>query len=188
MGAKVSSKNMKKFFWSLFEFIETVVVAVVAVFFVRAFIAQPFLVNGASMERTFYDGDYLLIDELTYRFREPQRGEVIVFKYPNDTNSYYIKRVIGLPNEIVAISNGIVSVISSNGEKTLDEEYLEELRGRGDMKVTLGPQEYFVMGDNRNFSFDSRNWGPLRRSYITGLVRVRLWPIDQVQAFTAPVY
>ncbi len=96
--------------WSLFEVFETFIIALVAVFVVRAFIAQPFLVSGSSMEPNFYDGDYLLVDELTYRFREPVRGEVVVFRYPGDERSYYIKRVIGLPGEDVRIEKGKVTV------------------------------------------------------------------------------
>ena len=88
---------MKKFLWSFFEVIETVIIAVVAVVLVRMFIVQPFVVSGASMEPSFYNGNYLLVDELTYRFREPERGEVIVFRYPGDEKSFYIKRIIGLP-------------------------------------------------------------------------------------------
>ncbi len=180
---------MKKILLSLLEIFETVVIAVVAVFLVRTYVAQPFLVSGSSMEPNFYDKDYLLVDELTFRFREPERGEVIVFKYPGDLKSYYIKRVIGLPGEQVIFDHGKVTVYH-NGEKlALDENYIRQvLPSTGYDDITLGKNQYFVMGDNRNFSFDSRSWGPVSQSEIVGLARFRLWPIDKVMAFSRPIY
>src|SRR3989304_3626035 len=108
---------MRKFIWSLFEFVETVVIAVVAVLLIRAYVAQPFLVSGSRMEPNFNNGNYLLIGEFTYRFRPPERGEVIVFRYPNNPQTFYIKRVIGLPDETVVIDNGKISVAEANGQK-----------------------------------------------------------------------
>lgn len=179
---------MKKFFWSFFEVIETVVIAIVAVVLVRTFVVQPFVVSGASMEPSFYNGNYLLIDELTYRFREPERGEVIVFRYPGDEKSFYIKRIIALPGEHVFIENGKVTVTALNGEKsTLDEPYLGDRTTSGTFERTLEEDEFFVMGDNRNFSFDSRSWDKyLKRGEIVGLVKLRLWP--RVELFAAPSY
>ncbi len=179
---------MKKFFYSLFEVVETVVIAVVAVFLVRMFVVQPFVVSGASMEPSFYNGNYLLIDELTYRFRNPERGEVIVFRYPGDEKSFYIKRIIALPGEEVLVSEGKVTVIAQDGEKTvLDEPYLGGRVTNGTFEYRLGDDEYFVMGDNRNFSFDSRSWDKsLKRQEIVGLVKLRLWP--RVEVFAAPSY
>ncbi|MDI6734276.1 MAG: signal peptidase I [Patescibacteria group bacterium] len=179
---------MRKFFWSFFEIVETVTIAVVAVFLVRTFIAQPFLVSGSSMEPTFNNGNYLLIDELVYRLREPERGEVLVFKYPGDHRSYYIKRVIGLPGERLVIDRGAVTVFKDGDKKILQESYLGSVKVAGYVEMELGENQYFVMGDNRNFSFDSRNWGPVSREDIVGLVRLRLWPVDEAQAFSAPAY
>ncbi len=179
---------MKRALWSLFEVVQTVAIAVVAVFLVRTFVAQPFLVSGASMEPTFENGDYLLVDELAYRFREPARGEVVVFRYPGDQRSYYIKRIIGLPGERVVIRDGQVEVFREGEEKVLREPYVAPLLKAGDFEATLKPGEYFMMGDNRNFSFDSRNWGPLTEAGIIGLVRFRLWPLGSAQAFAAPAY
>ncbi|KKU91732.1 MAG: Signal peptidase I [Candidatus Jorgensenbacteria bacterium GW2011_GWA1_48_11] len=180
---------MRKFIWSLFEFVETVVIAVVAVLLIRAYVAQPFLVSGSSMEPNFNNGNYLLIDELTYRFRPPERGEVIVFRYPNNPQTFYIKRVIGLPDETVVIDNGKISVAEANGQKiNLAETYLSREYTIGDYEVELAPDQYFVMGDNRNFSYDSRSWGPLPSSMIIGMVRLRLWPVNEVMAFSAPQY
>ncbi len=180
---------MKKVLWSLFEMFETVAVAVVAVVLVRAFVVQPFVVSGASMEPTFFNGNYLLVDELTYTFRNPQRGEVIVFRYPADPKSFYIKRIIGLPGERIVLEGGHLTAY--NGEKKVDlneELYLNGRFTQGSFEVTLGESEYFVMGDNRNFSFDSRSWGPLPKDDIIGVVRIRLWPVNEVQAFSAPTY
>ncbi len=182
---------MKKFFWSFVEIIETAGVAIVTVVLLRTFVVQPFLVSGSSMEPNFNNGNYLLVDELSYHFRTPERGEVIVFKYPNSPSSYFIKRVIGLPGEKVVIENGIVSVTDNQGHVTvLDEKYLPPLeeKNAGRFEKDLGSGEYFVMGDNRNFSFDSRSWGPLAQSYIVGIARLRLWPVNKVMAFSAPAY
>ena len=179
---------MKKLLWSFFEIVETVVIAVVAVVLVRTFIIQPFVVSGASMEPSFYNGNYLLIDELTYRFREPERGEVVVFKYPGDRASFYIKRVIGLPGEKITLNDGKIFVYSGDDRRVLMETYLSREFTSGSFEVSLGSDQYFVMGDNRNFSFDSRSWGPLSRKDVIGVARIRLWPINEIQSFEAPVY
>jgi len=181
---------MRKILHSLLEVMETVVIAVAAVVLIRAFIAQPFLVRGASMEPTFKNGDYLLVDELTYRFRSPERGEVIVFRDPFDADSFYIKRIIGLPGEEVLVTDGRITVRRADGsdELALQEDYIRRAGGDDDERVVLGPDEYFVAGDNRGFSFDSRDWGPLPSDNIVGLARLRLWPARQAMAITAPVY
>lgn len=179
---------MRKFLWSVFEVAETIIIAVVAVFIVRSFIAQPFLVSGSSMEPGFANGNYLLVDELTYRFRNPERGEVIVFKYPRDPNSYFIKRIIGLPGETVRIQNSQVEIVSGSGIQTLREPYILQKTDASNFEKILGPDEYFMMGDNRNFSFDSRSWGSLPKNEIVGVVRFRLWPFNEAMAFTPPAY
>lgn len=179
---------MKKTIWAFFEIIETVAIAVVAVVLVRSVVVQPFVVSGASMEPSFYNGNYLLVDELTYRFRSPERGEVIVFKYPGDHKSFYIKRIIGLPGEKIVLEKGKISVYKDGEKKTLDEIYLSSKYTSGAFEITLSNNEYFVMGDNRNFSFDSRSWGPLNRDDMIGVVRLRLWPVNEVMAFSTPTY
>jgi signal peptidase I len=146
------------------------------------------------MESTLHDEEYLLIDKLTYRFREPVRGEIIVFKYPNDDREYFIKRIIALPHETVDITSGVVTVTTAPASGTpetltLSEQYLDEDTVTGGEKhITLGEDEYFVMGDNRPNSFDSRNWGPLAEDEITGLVRARLFPFSKINRFSAPQY
>jgi len=180
---------MRKFLWSLFEVIETVAIAVIAVILVRTFIAQPFLVSGSSMEPNFKDGDYLLVDELAYRFREPSRGEVIVFKYPGDHKTYYIKRIIGLPGERVVVRGDSVVIYGVDGEKKgLKESYTSGMSIQKDIDETLSENEYFVMGDNRDFSYDSRSWGPLTRGDVTGVVKLRLWPFSEVSTFKPAIY
>lgn len=173
---------MRKVLWSFFEIFETVVIALIAVFLIRVFIAQPFLVNGSSMEPNFHNGNYLLVDEITYDFKDPARGDVVVFTPPFNENSYYIKRIIGLPGEEVAISNKGVKIINEDEEKFLNESYIRGVISFPDKEVKLGEDEYFVMGDNRNASYDSRSWGPLKGEDIVGVVRFRLWPFDQALA------
>ena len=182
---------MRQFFASVLEIFEVTVIAIGAVALIRSFLVQPFLVSGSSMVPNFAHGDYLLVDELTYRFREPQRGEVAVFYFPKDESTYFIKRIIGLPGERVVIEGGTIRILDeANPEAVvLKEKYLAPgtMLG-GDADVTLGESEYFVLGDNRSFSFDSRSWGTLERDHIVGLVRFRLWPIANAMAFGAPQY
>jgi signal peptidase I len=187
---------MRKFFASFLEVLEVAVIAVVAVFIVRTFLVQPFLVSGSSMAPNFESGDYVLVDELTFHIRPPERGDVIVFHDPNpgDYATYFIKRVIGLPGEHIVIKNNTITVYNSaypNG-LVLDESYLpagtETLVGSGTGDYTLSSSTYLTLGDNRLFSFDSRSWGPLPAANIVGLVRVRLWPLNEITAFAAPKY
>jgi signal peptidase I len=147
---------------------------------IRIFIAQPFIVNGASMEPTFQNGEYLIIDELTYRInREPQRGEVIVFRYPVDTKKFFIKRIVGLPNETVRIDNNEIFVDKASTTIKLVENFLDDYRLR-DYEITLEDDEYFVMGDNRNVSSDSRVWGPVNENLIIGKAIFRFLPITSM--------
>ena len=180
---------MKKFFWSVLEILETIVISVLAVFIIRTFLFQPFLVSGASMEPNFSNGNYLLVDEISYRFREPQRGEVIVFEPPAG-GRYFIKRIIGLPNEKVIIQDGEITIFDRQGNKTaLKEDYLSvNIKTFGDSEVVLGPGQYFVLGDNRNYSFDSRAWGFLAKEKIIGLAKLRIWPLTAAMAFGRPSY
>lgn len=164
---------MKQFLLPFLEVLEILVIVLVSIYIIYGFIAQPFLVQGASMEPNFSSGDYLLVDEATYYLREPYRGEVIVFRNPNNPDEFYIKRIIGLPGEEVVVSDGEVAV---DGE-VLDEIYLGNgVNSDGRYVFQLDENEYFVMGDNRSQSFDSRNWGPLEDDLIIGVVRLRFWP------------
>lgn len=166
------------------ELIRFVLIAVFVVLPVRVFIAQPFIVSGSSMDPTFSNGEYLIVDEISYRFEEPQRGDVVIFKYPNDPTKFFIKRIIGLPGERVIVSAS--SVIIQNDANPegfkLDETYLSHPT-LGDMTVVLDDTEYFVMGDNRPASSDSRVWGPLERDFIIGRALVRLLPVTKAALF-----
>lgn len=142
------------------------------------------------MEPNFHNGDYLIIDELSYQFRAPQRGEVVVFKYPNDITQRYIKRIIGLPAETIKISAGQVSIYKDGVLQALDENnYLPELlQTSGDMQITLAKDEYFVLGDNRPASADSRRWGTLPEKDIIGRVIFRAWPFGALAKIEVPIY
>ncbi|MBI2888633.1 MAG: signal peptidase I [Candidatus Liptonbacteria bacterium] len=182
---------MRKFLVSLLEVFEIAFVAVGSVFLVRTFLVQPFVVSGSSMAPNLENGDYLLIDELTYRFRAPERGEVVVFRYQHNQATYFIKRIIGLPGERVQIKNNQISVTPQGATNpvALKELYLPPgVVTGGDAEYLLNDREYFVLGDNRSFSFDSRSWGFLEAKDMVGIARVRLWPLPQLQAFAAPQY
>jgi signal peptidase I len=173
-------KNSGKtnFLWDILKF---ALLAIVIVLPIRMYIASPFIVSGSSMEPTFATGNYLIVDQISYRFENPARGEVIVFRYPNDPSKFFIKRVIGLPGETVKIQDGKI-LIKNNGADNyigLDEPYLKYLK-HDNLITTLKESEYFMMGDNREASSDSRAWGPLRKEFITGKVMVRLLPIKGV--------
>lgn len=174
----------------VFEIIKIVVLALAIVLPIRYFVFQPFIVKGASMEPNFHNGDYLIVDELSYNFREPARGEVIVFRYPYDPSQRFIKRVIGLPLETVSISQDKIEITDKFGaKKTLQEStYIVKPWFSGDYKITLGPDEYFVLGDNRLSSSDSRRWGAVKRTFIVGRTFFRAWPLNQIDLFTVPAY
>lgn len=175
------------FMRSIKEFVKFLLIASAIALPIRYFIAQPFIVKGASMEPTFESQEYLVIDELSYFLRQPARGEVIVFRYPLDPRQFFIKRIVGLPGETMVIKDGRVE-ISSDGGKTvriLDEPYLaKELQTSGNIKVTLGSGDYFVLGDNRPQSSDSRIWGVLPRRLITGRALIRAWPVSRAGIVT----
>ncbi len=160
------------------DLVRFVLLALVIVLPIRIFIAQPFIVSGASMEETFHGGDYLIVDQLSYRLREPTRGDVIVFHYPNDPSKFFIKRIIGLPGERIDINNQTVTVYNSTHTEgqILTEDYINTMNKPNNIDVTLTSDEYFVMGDNRDHSSDSRAWGPLEKKFITGRALVRLFP------------
>ena len=172
-------------FWAaLWETLETILIAVIAVYLVRSFIFQPFLVSGASMEPNFSTHDYLIIDEASYLIRQPARGEVIVFQYPKQPSVFFIKRIIGLPGETVLLDGSQVGIVDDGQTTILNEDYLRDQQvSYGKSEIKLGQGEYFVMGDNRNNSYDSRNWGSLSRSYIVGIARLRLWPVTKAGIF-----
>ena len=184
-------QEIKKILSIVFDTIELAVLALVIVFPIRYFVFQPFIVKGSSMHPNFEDKDYLLVDEISFRFNEPERGEIIVFKAPRRPSTNYIKRIIGLPDEVVEISDGKIYISSPNSKKeVLDEsKYLSEsLITSGEMTIALEQDEYFVLGDNRLFSSDSRAWGALPRENIIGKVFFRALPINNLAIIQNPIY
>lgn len=182
---------MRKFLASFLEVLEVAVIAVVAVFIVRTYLVQPFLVSGSSMAPNFANGDYVLVDELTYHLRTPERGEVVVFHDPQEYSTYFIKRVIGLPGERVTVKDNAVTVYNTEHPRglTLNETYLPRgIDTAGSYDIAVASSSYLLFGDNRPFSYDSRSWGALPAKNIVGLVRIRLWPLNQLTAFAAPQY
>jgi signal peptidase I len=171
-------------FWSVTLYIVCAIVLAVGI---RHFIATPYIVIGSSMEPNFYDYHYLIIDRLTCDFENPQRGDVIVLDLPQNTSRALIKRVIGLPGDTVVLSGNSVTIKNSEHPDgfTLSEPYLDpaDLGGATDMSVTLGPDQFFVLGDNRKVSADSRLWGTLPRQDIVGRVLVRLYPFNKLGFF-----
>lgn len=174
----------------IFEVIQVIIISLAIIIPIRYFLIQPFYVKGASMEPNFYDHEYLIIDEISYRLTEPERGDIVVFRYPNDPKQYFIKRIIGLPGETVEIGDGKVRVYNDeNSEGTiLEENYIFEGYTIGNKKVKLRGDEYFMMGDNRSSSLDSRSFGPVNRDYFIGKVWLRGWPVTKLKVFETPDY
>ncbi len=169
----------KESIWELIRFALMILVIAVGV---RVYIAQPFVVSGSSMVPTFQDKNYLIIDEISYRFKDPNRGDVVIFHPPGQPKGiYYIKRIIGLPGDTVTIKNDTVSISNAAHPEgfTLTEPYVSAPTTTIITK-TVGQNEYFVMGDNRPFSSDSRYWGLLPRENIVGRALVRLFPLKEI--------
>lgn len=166
--------NGSGFVW---EMLRTGLIVLLIVLPIRLFVAQPFIVSGASMQPTFSSGDYLIIDQLSYRFEEPDRQDVIVFRYPNNPSKFYIKRVIGLPGETVEVTSSGVKIINEEnpGGFLLEEPYISG-GVTGTSTYELEGDEYFVLGDNRGSSADSRTWGPLSERFLVGHALLQLLP------------
>lgn len=176
----------------MWEGIKILAISFAIIIPVRYFLIQPFYVKGMSMESNFQDHEYLIIDEISYRFRPIERGEVIVFRYPLNPQEYYIKRIVGLPGEGVQVKDAKVIVYNTEnpGGAVLTESYLDEnmpTYANNDDRLDLGPNEYYVMGDNRVASKDSRVFGAVNKSFITGRVMLRGWPFDRVKLFNDSV-
>jgi len=183
-------REASEFIW---ETLKVVIIALIIILPIRYFLIQPFFVKGTSMVPNFQDKEYILVDKWTYRLGEPQRGDVIIFKYPNDPSQYFIKRIIGLPGETIEIpGDNTVHIYNSrypNGFILNETTYLPASNhtyctsqtpwcGK---KIVLGSDEYFVMGDNREHSSDSRFFGPVNRTeFFSGMAWLRLWPLDRI--------
>lgn len=159
------------------EIIQTLVLAGLLIVFFRSFIFQNYIVEGSSMVPTLTTQERLIVSRLSYILGEPQRGDVIVFQYPYDPQRDFVKRIIGLPGETVTITNGVVFI---NGKPIPDESaYVEHMSMETKPPVTLGDDEYFVMGDNRPGSSDSRSWGALTGKNIIGKAWLIYYPFDK---------
>jgi signal peptidase I len=191
-------------FWEMIKIVLWVILIIVPL---RVFLVQPFFVQGASMEPNFEDKQYLIVNELGYKttnvgfnygqkdihlftvnsFKEMKRGEAVVFRYPKNPSVFYIKRIIGLPGEKIEITRNQVKIYNQENPNgfILDESaYLSAgVETQGDQTINLSNQEYFVMGDNRMYSSDSRSWGPVPSDDIIGKVVLRAWPFGKAALF-----
>lgn len=173
----------------ILEMLKVAVLAGITIALIRYYLFKPFYVKGASMEPNFHEKEYLIIDELSFRFREPVRGEVIVFRFPEDPKEYFLKRVIGLPGETVKVQDGKVYIYNQENPEgfELKESYLPEtLITQGDRTSKVGENQLFVLGDNRPNSFDSRRFGPIDKSLVVGRAWLRGWPLNKLSIFSTP--
>ncbi len=173
-----NKEGKENFFIDIIKFIFLAAIIVIPF---RGYVAEPYIVQGASMFPTFDTGHYLIIDKLTHRFGGLERGDVVVFKYPNDPSKFFIKRIIGLPGETVKIEGQVVYIKSVGSDSFLElpEPYTNN-KLQSNVEVTLTGESYFVMGDNRGNSSDSRFWGPLDQKYIKGEPLIRLYPLNSI--------
>jgi len=177
----------------IFELTKIIIISLIIIIPIRYFLIQPFYVKGASMEPNFHNNEYLIVDEISYRFNKPRRGDIVVFRYPKNPQEYFIKRLIGLPGETIEIKDESVIIFNKdypNGIK-LKETYLEpniKTYGFNKEKVILGEKEFFFLGDNRTASKDSRTFGPVNKDLIIGKVLLRGWPFNKLKLFKIQEY
>lgn len=194
---KIEDKNENRSFFSeikdfSLETIKIVVISLIVIVAIRTYVMQPFFVSGKSMEPNFHDGDYLIVDEISYRLDEPKRGDVIIFRYPKNTKEFFIKRIIGLPGERVEIEDSRITIYNNENQEgiMLDEDIYIPLdtKTTGSYNTILKNNEYYVLGDNRNASADSRIWGVLEEHFIVGKAWVRAWPVGDFSVFKGVEY
>ena len=182
-------ESLKSF---LYETFKIIIISLIIVVPIRYYVIQPFYVKGDSMEPNYHNKEYLIINEISYRFSEPERGDVVVLRYPKNPDDFFIKRIIGLPGERITINNCTVKIYNSDnpGGLVLDESlYLPETtKTCASVDTTLKGMEYFVMGDNRNSSLDSRNFGAINKKEIIGKTWLRAWPFSEFTVFKGIEY
>jgi len=177
------------FFEFIWDLVKVICISLAIIIPVRYFLIQPFYVKGASMEPNLYDHEYLIINEIGYRVDDPERGDIIVFKYPLDQSQFFIKRIIGLPGEKVEIKDGMIYLYSDEDGSVrqyvlTETEYLDpSVKTHGNRVYSLGNDEFFVLGDNRAQSLDSRSFGPVYKDLIMGKVWFRGWPFNRFEIF-----
>ena len=177
----INNKKIQKKKETVWDLVKFAVIAFAIVIPIRMFIAQPFVVSGESMYPTFKDGQYLIVDEVSYLAGQPHRGDVVIFRYPNDPSRFFIKRLIGLPNEKIVIKGDLVTIYNKENPNGFN---LKEPYTNGDFNFdgtfTTKSDQYFVMGDNRNRSSDSRFWGPVPKKLLVGRAFLRLLPLQNI--------
>lgn len=187
------------FFSFLFDLVKTFVVVMLIAFAIRYFVIQPFVVDGDSMMPTFVNNEYLIAEKISYDFTQPHRGDVVIFRYPKNPSIIYIKRVIALPGEVVDIKDGKVNIADSvnTNPAPLPESYLgasiktnifDVTAQTQEFKLALKENEFFVLGDNRDHSSDSREWGVLPRANIIGRVWMTITPVDHFKLWGKQSY
>lgn len=190
MEKMFQNDSVKSFFLFLFDLAKIVLISLLIIIPIRTFVVQPFFVRGQSMEPTFSSGDYLIVDQLSYYLRQPKRGEVVIFRNPQNKSQFYIKRLIGLPGERVQIDGGKVTIYNSEhpeGFSLAEKRYLNDVTN-GDINTELEADQYYLLGDNRDRSFDSRKIGPINEERLVGRVVFRAWPLNKARAIQHPQY
>ena len=185
----VATKSLAAVGLFFLELVKIALLALVTILLIRYYLFKPFYVKGASMEPNFYEKEYLIIDEITYRLRSPERGEVVVFRYPENPKEYFLKRIIGLPGETVKVSEGRVYIYNQEHPEgvQISETYLDTSEVTVGEKITvLGKSQYFMLGDNRDNSYDSRRFGPVDKNLIVGRTWFRGWPLNLMQILENP--
>lgn len=184
---RVEGEKSSAFIASAADFIRTVIIVFALATVLRIFVVQPFVVEGSSMVPRFETSDYLIVDKISYRISKPERGDIIVFRYPNQPTINYVKRIIGMPGERVRIENNTVTIFNSEHPQgvTLNESpyllssVITAIPGTGSKEVVVTEGNYFVMGDNRPASSDSREWGLLPNANIVGRVVFQAFPLSR---------
>lgn len=185
IGSEGKLQDAKAFVW---DTIKIIIISLAIIVPIRYYVVSPFFVRGASMEPTFENKDYIFIDKISYRFQDPKRGEVIVFRFPGNTSQFFIKRIVGLPGETIKIKNNEVFIYNDQNPEgfVFDESnYLgKNQKTLGDILMKLDDNDYFLLGDNRLQSSDSRQWGATNKTLIIGRVLMRIWPFDKIKKFS----
>jgi len=171
------------------EFIRFFIIALAVIIPLRLYVMQPFVVSGASMYPTFKNHDYLIVDKISYIVSTPHRGDVVVFQYPNDPSKYFIKRMIGLPGDHIIIKEGKITIYNTehpDGLKLDETSYIPDPQLDNIDKI-VPADSYYVMGDNRKESYDSRGWGVLPKKLLTGRAFLRLYPFNAISVLPGKV-